>query len=287
MKSFDAQGPRGGMRSGVARARARMVRSATRAVRVSVLLALVGGCTRRAPPPADAPRAADAESAPHVTADAAPPVEAAVPLEAAALDPPGTYMGRRIATPMSWRGADWLDRPDRDAVQKPEHVLDVLGVRPGMTVADVGCGSGYFTVHLARRVGPTGRVIATDLQQEMLDLLQKKLAKDKLGNVTPVLATPEDAGLPRGLDLVLMVDVYHEVPSPPLTLGQIARALRPAGRLALVEYRAEDPKVTIKPEHKTTLVQVRRELEANGFVFVGSDESLPEQRIVTFTPPPR
>jgi ubiquinone/menaquinone biosynthesis C-methylase UbiE len=201
------------------------------------------------------------------------------------VDPPGYYMGRQLALPMSYRGADWLDRADRDSTQQPEHVLDVLAVHEGQTVADIGCGSGYFTVHLARRVGPKGRVFATDLQQEMLDLLKKKLAAQKLGdNVTPKLVTPDDAKLPAGeLDLVMMVDVYHELPNPPMTLAQIRRALKKdTGRLGLIEYRAEDPKVQIKPEHKTTLDQLKRELGANGFVFVSSDESLPEQRIVSF-----
>jgi ubiquinone/menaquinone biosynthesis C-methylase UbiE len=193
-------------------------------------------------------------------------------------------MGRTLATPMSYQGADWLDRPDREATEQPEHVLDVLGVKEGMTVADVGAGSGYFTVRIAKRIAPRGHVLATDLQPEMLDLLRKKVAAEKLTNVVPVLTTESDAKLPRGeLDLVLMVDVYHELPQPTQTLAQVRAALRPDGRLALVEYRAEDPDVPIKPEHKTTLVQVRRELEANAFVFASSDESLPQQRIIVFT----
>jgi ubiquinone/menaquinone biosynthesis C-methylase UbiE len=201
------------------------------------------------------------------------------------VDPQGFYLGRKLTEPMSYRGADWLDRANRDAVQRPEHVLDVLGVREGQTVADVGCGSGYFTVHLSRRVGPRGRVFATDLQQEMLDLLAKKLVAQKLGNVTPERTTADDAKLPEGaFDLVLLVDVYHELPNPTATLGQIKRALAPGGRLALVEYRAEDPKLEIKPEHKTTLAQLQRELSANGWEFVTDDESLPEQRIVVFRP---
>lgn len=188
---------------------------------------------------------------------------------------------------MSYHGADWLDRADREATEQPEHVLDVLGVKEGMTVADVGAGSGYFTVRIARRVGPRGRVVATDLQPEMLDLLRTKVDKDKLANVVPVLATERDAKLPRGeLDLVLMVDVYHELPEPAATLAQVRAALRPQGRLALVEYRGEDPDVPIKPEHKTTLAQVKRELEANAFVFRSSDESLPQQRIIVFTAAP-
>lgn len=198
-----------------------------------------------------------------------------------ALDPPGTYLGRELAAPMGWQGADWLERQDREATEKPEHVLDVLALREGMTVADVGAGSGYFTVRIARRIGPTGRVFATDLQPEMLALLKKRAAG--LANVVPTLATPDDARLPRGeVDLVLMVDVYHELPRPKETLAQIRAALRPGGRLALVEYRGEDPRVAIKEEHKMTLAQIRRELEANGFVFAGSDESLPDQRIVQF-----
>ena len=193
-------------------------------------------------------------------------------------------MGRTLATPMSYQGADWLDRPDREATEQPEHVLDVLGVKEGMNVADVGAGSGYFTVRIARRIAPRGHVLATDLQPEMLELLKSKVAAEKLTNVVSVLATESDAKLPRGeLDLVLMVDVYHELPKPAQTLAQVRASLRPEGRLALVEYRAEDPDVPIKPEHKTTLVQVRRELEANGFVFRSSDESLPQQRIIVFT----
>jgi predicted methyltransferase len=205
----------------------------------------------------------------------------------AAIDPPGTYMGRTLALPMSYQGADWLEREDRETTEQPEHVLDVLGVKDGMTVADVGAGSGYFTVRIANRVGPRGRVLATDLQPEMLVLLRTKVSKANLGNVVPILATESDAKLPRKeLDLVLMVDVYHELPRPAATLAQVRVALRPEGRVALVEYRGEDPSVPIKPEHKTTLAQMRRELEANGFVFRSSDESLPQQRIIVFTPAP-
>ena len=250
--------------------------------RLIVSLALVAACTREpardAAPPVARPAAdaGDAGTASAVVSDGAPPLPA---------DPPGTYLGRTLAQPMSHRGADWLDRPGRDEVQRPEHVLDVLDVHEGQTVADVGCGSGYFTVHLSRRVGPRGRVFATDLQPEMLALLKKKTDAQKITNVVPLLATEDDAKLPKGaLDLVLLVDVYHELPKPVLTLAQLREALAPGGRLALVEYRAEDPKVAIKPEHKMTLAQIRKELEVNGWLFLASDESLPEQRIVTFRP---
>ncbi len=198
-------------------------------------------------------------------------------------DPPRVYMGRTIAAPMGWQGAEWLERPDRDATEQPEHVLDVLGVREGMIVADVGAGSGYFTMRIAKRVGASGRVIATDLQPEMLAMIEDKKKSAHLTNIVTILSTPRDAKLPRGeVDLVLMVDVYHELPYPAETLAQVRAALRPNGRVALVEYRAEDPKVAIKPEHKMTLDQVKKELAASRFEFVSSDESLPEQRIVVF-----
>jgi ubiquinone/menaquinone biosynthesis C-methylase UbiE len=194
-------------------------------------------------------------------------------------------MGRKMAQPMSYQGADWLERPNRDEEQQPEHVLDVLGVKDGQSVADVGCGSGYFTAHLSRRVGARGRVYASDLQIEMLDLLAKRVEKEHLRNVTPIHADPNDAKLPaKTLDVILLVDVYHELPNPPATLAQFRNALAANGRLALVEYRAEDPKVEIKPEHKTTLEQLKREFAANHWTFVSSDESLPQQRIVQFTP---
>ena len=198
-------------------------------------------------------------------------------------DPPGTYLGRTLATPMSYRGADWLERDDRETTEKPEHVLDVLALKEGSTVADVGCGSGYFSVRMSKRVGPRGRVLATDLQPEMLAMLGEKVKAAKLTNVVPLLTTESDAKLPKHeVDLVLMVDVYHELPKPAETLAQIRTALTDAGRVALVEYRGEDPAVAIKEEHKMTLPQIKKELEANGFAFLSSDESLPQQRIVQF-----
>lgn len=243
-------------------------------VRALLLVATLVACKRPQVNESAPPAASDARATPVDAVDAA----VAGPDESGA-----TYLGRVRAAPMSHLGADWLDRKGRDDVQRPTHVLDVIGVREGMTVADVGCGSGYFTVHLARRVGPKGRVFATDLQPEMLALLAKKTAAEKLANVIPVLATEADAKLaPGSLDVILLVDVYHELPKPTTTLAQFATALAPEGKLVLVEYRAEDPKVAIKPEHKMTLAQIQKELAANGWTFVSSDESLPEQRIVTF-----
>jgi ubiquinone/menaquinone biosynthesis C-methylase UbiE len=192
----------------------------------------------------------------------------------------GTYAGRPIAQTMSYLGADWLDRPDRAEREQPDKVLDALKLTPAMTVADVGAGTGYFTVRLARRVA---HVHATDLQPEMLDLLRARLAKEAIANVELHQAGDRDAALPAACcDLVLMVDVYHELSDPPAIVAGIQRALRPGGRLVLVEYRGEDPAVAIKPEHKMTLVQLRTELDALGMRFVDSNEMLPDQRIVTF-----
>ena len=192
----------------------------------------------------------------------------------------GTYHGRKIAPTMSYLGAGWLDRPDRAEREQPDRVLDALSLAPEMVAADVGAGTGYFTIRLARRVSA---VHATDLQQEMLDMLSARVEAEHLSNVTLHRATDTDAGLPaKCCDLVLLVDVYHELAHPDAVMTSIRAALREHGRLVLVEYRGEDPAVAIKPEHKMTLAQIKRELEPR-FRFVESLEFLPDQRIVIFT----
>ena len=200
---------------------------------------------------------------------------------------PTMYLGRELAEPMSFLGADWLDRPEREKEEQPEHMLDVLAIHEGDTVADVGAGSGYYSERLARRIGSRGRVIATDIQPEMIALIQMRIAQKGLSRIETVLATPSDAKLPRAaIDLVLMVDVYHELPKPKETLAQVKAALRSDGRLALVEFRGEDPAVPIKEEHKMTLPQIRKELAAGGFAITKVDESLPWQRVVIARPDP-
>ena len=190
------------------------------------------------------------------------------------------YRGRTIAQTCSYLGAEWLDRPDREAREQPDKVLDALKLTPDMTVADVGAGTGYFTVRIAKRVA---KVYATDAQPEMIELLRKRVAGAP--NVEPVLAGEHDAGLPeRCCDLEILVDVYHELSDPPAVVAGLRRALKPDGRLVLVEYRGEDPAVAIKPAHKMTLAQIRSELEPLGFRFVDSLEILPDQRVVIFTP---
>jgi predicted methyltransferase len=207
------------------------------------------------------------------------PLAAAEPDDSAAK----TFKGRVIAPAMSYQGAGWLERPDREATEQPEKVLDALKIAPGSTVADIGAGTGYFSVRLAKRVGPQGRVLATDIQPQMLALLDENRRAAGVGNIEPVLCTPTDAKLPEGqLDLALMVDVYHELAYPEETLAQVRRALKPDGRLVLVEYRGEDAGVPIKPEHKMTLAQVRAEVEPMGFRLQEAFEFLPYQRVMVF-----
>jgi SAM-dependent methyltransferase len=195
----------------------------------------------------------------------------------------GSYQGRPIAQTCSYLGADWLDRPDREEREQPDKVLDALSLTQSMTVADVGAGTGYFTARLAKRVA---KVYATEVQPEMLRLLKQRT--QNLTNVESVLAGDHDAALPAHCcDLILLVDVYHELADPAAIVAGLRRALRDGGRLVLVEYRGEDPAVPIKPEHKMTLPQIKKELEPLGFAFVDSLEFLKDQRVVIFTPADR
>jgi ubiquinone/menaquinone biosynthesis C-methylase UbiE len=201
-------------------------------------------------------------------------------------DPPGFYMGRRIAAVMSWEGADWLFRETRIEEEQPEAMLDALKIPRGATVADVGAGAGYHSIRLAKRVGPTGNVLASDLQPQMLEMLTANAREAGAINIKPIRATQSDTKLPAGeVDLILMVDVYHECTDPEATLTGLMKALKPSGRLVLVEFRGEVPEIPILPEHKMTLKQVRREVEPQGFVFKESLEFLPWQHVIIFEKP--
>ena len=201
-------------------------------------------------------------------------------------DPPGFYMGRPIADVMSWEGVDWLFRQTRIEEEQPEAMLDALKVPRGATVADVGAGAGYHSIRLAHRVGPNGTVLATDLQPQMLEMLRNNAREAGVSNIKPIRATQSDTKLPDAkVDLILMVDVYHECSNPETTLKGLFKALKPLGRLVLVEFRGEDPEVPIKPEHKMTLGQVRREVEPQGFIFKDSLEFLPWQHVIIFEKP--
>jgi ubiquinone/menaquinone biosynthesis C-methylase UbiE len=192
--------------------------------------------------------------------------------------------GRRFAQTMGAEGADWLDRAERDVEEEPDRAIDVLKIEKGSTVADIGAGSGYMTVKLAKKVGPQGRVYANDIQPAMLDLLNKRITKSKISNVSVVLGMQDDPRLPvETLDLVLMVDVYHELSQPQLMLRHIRASLKPGGRLVLLEYRKEDPSIPIKPEHKMSVADAKLEVEAEGFKLTKTNEDLPRQHILIFT----
>ena len=206
--------------------------------------------------------------------------------QASAFQTPGTHpvSGRKIAGVMGMNGADWLVRPEREAEEQPERALDALNLKPGMVVADIGAGVGYMSLRLAKRVGPSGKVYANDLQPEMLDRLRQNAAKAGIGNVVTVVGDVADPKLPANtMDLVLLVDVYHEFSQPQQMLRKIRETLKPDGRLVLLEYRAEDPNVPIVAEHKMTVAQVKTELEAEGFVLQPVIETLPRQHILILT----
>ena len=213
-------------------------------------------------------------------------VALAVTAFAASQAGPGRHpiSGREYARPMGVAGAPWLDRAEREAEERPTRALQIMQITPGMTVADIGAGSGYFTERLAQLVGLTGRVYATDIQQGMIDLLKRRLSARKIQNVTVILSDPTNPLLPAGtIDLALMVDVYHELGDPQTVLGHIRAALKPAGRLVLVEYKGEDPSIPILPSHKMTVAQAKTELEAEGFALTTANSSLPRQHVLIFT----
>lgn len=206
--------------------------------------------------------------------------------QASAFQTPGTHpvTGRKIAGVMGMSGADWLVRPEREAEEQPEKALDALNLKPGMVVADIGAGVGYMSLRLAKRVGPSGKVYANDLQPEMLAKLRENAAKASVTNVVTVVGDVADPKLPANtMDLVLLVDVYHEFSQPQQMLRKIRETLKPDGRLVLLEYRAEDPSVPIIAEHKMTVAQVKAELEAEGFVLQPVIETLPRQHILILT----
>jgi ubiquinone/menaquinone biosynthesis C-methylase UbiE len=192
--------------------------------------------------------------------------------------------GRRVAGVAT--DAEWLERAERNAEEQPDRALDLIGITEGLVVADVGAGSGYITTRLARRVGPAGKVYANDLQPAMVERLRARVRRERLVNVEPVQGSERDAGLPDGaIDLVIMVDVYHEMWQPQLMLQSLRRSLKPNGRLVLLEYRKEDPDVPIRLEHKMSVQEARTEITAEGFTFERVIGGLPWQHILVFRKP--
>lgn len=199
--------------------------------------------------------------------------------------PPGPthYMGREIAQTMHYTGAPWLVRESRQREEDCRLLLEALAIKPGQHVCDIGCGNGFYTLELARLVGPTGTVYAVDIQPEMLRMLAHRAAAEGLANIRPILGTAIDPRLPPGrLDLVLCVDVYHEFSHPAEMLARIRESLAADGRLVLAEFRGEDPAVPIKPLHKMTKQQVLKELEPAGFRLDRSFDRLPWQHLLFF-----
>jgi predicted methyltransferase len=204
----------------------------------------------------------------------------------AAHDPDGIgkfYLGREIAQIMGPGGILWLERTERETEEQPQLVIDALDIKPGQTIADLGAGSGYYSFRIAALVGPTGKVLAIDIEPTMLEVISQRAGREHVTNIATIRSSARDPNLaPHSVDLLFMVDVYHELEYPYEVLTKVREALKPGGRVALIEYRAEDPAVAIKPLHKMSERQVRREMQAAGFKHVKTVRTLPLQHLIIF-----
>lgn len=193
------------------------------------------------------------------------------------------YQGREIAQTMHYAGAPWLIRESRQREEDCEKMLKNLGVKPGMTVCDMGCGNGFYSLKLAELVGKDGKVLAVDIQPEMLRLLKARAEEQDIDNVELILGDIDDPKLPEGkVDLILCSDVYHEFSHPVEMLAGMRKALKPEGRIALLEFRMEDPKVPIKQLHKMSKKQILKEYQANRFELSKEFDELPWQHMMFF-----
>ncbi len=199
--------------------------------------------------------------------------------------PPGreTYLGRRIAQTMHYAGAEWLIRDEREREERCSLMLANLGVRRGMTIVDMGCGNGFYALQMAQLVGSRGQILAVDIQPEMLSLMRDRMEEAGVENITPILGSLHDPRLPPdSVDLILLVDVYHEFSHPEYMLQAMRDSLKDDGQIVLVEYRAEDPNVPIRPLHKMTKEQILLELRSNGFKLTREFDELPWQHMMFF-----
>jgi SAM-dependent methyltransferase len=212
------------------------------------------------------------------------PVESAETATVEAPPAPTHYLGREIARTMHYSGAAWLVRESRQREEGCQRLLQELQIQPGQIVCDLGCGNGFYTLKLARLVGTSGKVYAVDIQPEMLSILKRRADRARVENIVPVQGRVADPRLPANrFDLVLIVDVYHELSHPAEVLRAIRTSLKPTGRIALAEFRTEDPEVPIKPLHKMNKRQIRREFRANGLRLVKQFDGLPWQHLMFFT----
>ncbi len=238
-------------------------------------LAVIAGFALLRPSPAQSP--------PATPPPAAAPSYTAGP---ASLDGIGKFfLGREISQVMGHPGIGWLERNDREREEAPTKAIDALKLPGDAVIADIGAGSGYYAFRISPKV-PQGKVIAIDIQPEMLKFLKTRSAELAITNVEPHLGQVDSVNLPAGsLDAALMVDAYHEFSHPAEMLQSLHRALKPGGRIYLLEFRAEDPRVPIKPLHKMTEAQARLELESSGFHFVSNRRHLPWQHFMIFEKP--
>jgi len=216
------------------------------------------------------------------------PVPVEVPYTTGPATPDGIgkfFHGREIAQVMGHPAIGWLERDEREREEAPSRAIDALNLAPDAVIADIGAGSGYYSFRISPKV-PKGKVVAVDIQPEMLDFLRKRSAELSVTNVEPHLGAVDDLKLPvAALDAALMVDAYHEFSHPREMLASLHRSLKPGGRIFLLEFRGEDPKVPIKPLHKMTEAQARKELETAGFRFVSNVRPLPWQHFMVFERP--
>ncbi|NEQ25593.1 MAG: class I SAM-dependent methyltransferase [Microcoleus sp. SIO2G3] len=195
------------------------------------------------------------------------------------------YMSREIAKVMGHTEALWLERPSREVTEQPQQVVEALDLKPTHVVADIGAGTGYFSFRMSPLV-PEGKVLAVDIQPEMIDILNFLKQEDHITNVEPILASATDPNLPdESVDLALMVDAYHEFEYPKEVMEGVVKSLKPGGRVVLVEYRRENPLISIKALHKMTQKQVRKEMQAVGLQWLETKSFLPQQHLMVFEKP--